>query len=194
MIPEQTLSSTTVLGTYIHGDTEDYSPTTDHEPGGTALNDASDGLFVQLWTATTDGTDVTLSAPSVPAAVLFSRPGTITELSLAFDQNMRPVVAFVEDGQAYLYWYDTLAAAQVFTTLAADVDNPRVTLDDKRERQTGTSDVILAYKRATALYFRAQRDRFLVEYHLASGVNRGLRTIRMNNKLRLQFELGPVVA
>ena len=194
MIPDQTLSTTTLSGSYIHGDTGSFSLTTDSEPGGVALNDPSEGLFSQVWTATTNGTDVSLSAPSVPSAVLFTRDGPITELSLAFDQNMRPVVAFVEDGQPYLYWYDTFLAQAVFTALDSDVVNPRVTLDDKRDRQTGTSDVILAYLRGTALYFRAQRDRFQVEYHLASGINRGLRKVSMNNKLRLQFELGPVVA
>lgn len=193
MMPDQVLSSTTIPGEFIHGDTLPFNPLVDYEPGGVALNDASQGLFGKLWTLQVVSDIFLLSAADVSPVALFTRAGT-TECSLAFDQNMRPTIAFVAAGQATLWWYDSIAEAQVFTDLAAGVSNPRVTLDDKRPMQSEVSDVILAYLRAGALYFRAQRDRYEVEYLLASGVQRSLRRISMNNKLRLQFEMGaPVV-
>ncbi len=196
MIPQQALSDPTLAGNYVHGEPQDYpsfSLLTDVEPGGVAVGDASRGLFGTLWTLTTpDNHQVILSAPGVAPTTLFNLGGFISEISLAFDQNMRPTVAFVHDDRAWLWWFDPVPAQQVFTVLAVDVVNPRVTLDDKRETQREASDVILAYKRGTGLYFRAQRDRYLVEYTLATGITSPLRKIAMNHKLRLQFEFGPL--
>jgi hypothetical protein len=161
--------------------------------GGVALNDPSQGMLVKVWTLTLDGDDVVVSAADVSPVVLFTQSG-ITELSLAFDQNMRPTVAFVAGGQATIWWFDSVEGDQVFTNLPSGSLNPRVTLDDKRamQIQAGVTDVILAYIRSNNLYFRAQRDRYLIEYLLAAGVNRTLRKVAMNDKLRLQFEMGPV--
>jgi hypothetical protein len=197
MIPAQSLSDPTIFGLYVHREPqayELYSPLVDVEPGGVAIGNATRGLFRTLWTLTTpDGHAVVVTPEGGIADTLFTRAGTITELSLAFDQGMRPNVAFVEDGQAWLWWYDTTVATQVFTELAADVVNPRITLDDKRSTQAEANDVILAYIRGTSLYFRAQRDRYTVEYLLSSGdITSPLRKIAMNNKLRLQFEFGPL--
>lgn len=196
MIPQQVLSTTLVPGTYVHGDEHAFSPLQDFEPGGVGLSDASAGLFVKLWRLRCiNGNDLLISADGVAETVLLSRPGTVTELSLAFDQNMRPAVAFVEDGAAKLYWYDSLAEDFTITTLAAGVANPRVTMDDKRATQLAANDIILGYLRSGSLYFRAQRDRYTVEYLLtASPPDGALRRISMNNRLRLQFEFGPLEA
>ncbi len=153
--------------------------------GGIALNDPSQGLSVRVWTAQTDGTTVTVSDGAV-VTTLFSGVN-VTEVSLAFDQNMRPTVAFVDSGLARLFWFDALAAAQVTTDIGAGIINPRLTLDDARESQRANSDIILAYVRNGSLFYRQQRDRFTIERLLATGVN-GLRSVRMNTVLRLQFD------
>lgn len=164
----------------------------DHEYGGVDLRDPSQGLLVQIWTAELIGTDVTVSAPSVSPTVLFGGPD-ITELSLAFDQNMNPCIAYVQAGQMILYWFDTLVNMQVFTPF--DGSSPKVCLDDKRPSQLQASDIIFAYLRSGALYFRAQRDRFAIEYFLApipSGFNftqMGMSTI---DRLQFAFEPAPV--
>lgn len=196
VIPQQSLSTTLVPGAYVHGDEHVFSPLADFEPGGVALSDSSGGLFAKLWRLRCiNGHDLLLSADGVPETVLISRPGTVTEVSLAFDQNARPGVAFVEDGAAKLYWYDSLAEDFTVTTLAAGVANPRVTMDDKRAMQTAANDIILAYLRSGSLYFRAQRDRYTVEYLLTATPPDGpLRRVSMNNRLRLQFEFGSLEA
>ncbi|UEW68384.1 hypothetical protein [Xanthomonas phage JUN5] len=157
--------------------------------GGVALNDPSQGLRVQLWRVQVLGTDVVIDHDGGPQQVMFSRPN-ITEVSLAFDQNMRPYIAFVQDGTAWLWWFDSQAGAMVFSSFPGMV-TPRITTDEKRELQLQNSDVILAYVRANNLYFRMQRERFQTERLLASAVNATLVAIGMNRGNRLQFRLRP---
>lgn len=186
MIPQQRLSTTNLRGAFLAPDNEVLSLTVAKELGGIALNDPSQGLQVQVWTLNTDGTAVKISAPSASETTLFA--GTeITEIDLAFDQNMRPFVAFVESGVVKYRWYDSLVQAQVTSTLPG-ATTPRCTLDDKRPLQTGSSDVILAYIRAGSLYFRAQRDRYGVEYLLQAAVVSSLSKVGMGTNNRLQFE------
>lgn len=158
--------------------------------GGVGLNDASAGLQDRLWLCTCDGAtgDVSLEAPGVGRTLIFTAPGT-TEVSFCFDQNMRPVFAYVQNGAAKLRWYDTVLGDNTITTLASDVVWPKVTLDDKRPLQTvqGTSDVILAYVRGGSLYYRQQRDRFEVERLLAGTVSGRLVRVGMTVTSRLQF-------
>jgi len=161
--------------------------------GGVALNDASQGLDVRTWVCRTDGTAVTLEAAGVPATTLFTGTG-ITEVSLAFDQNMNPFVAFVDSSGPRFRWFDPVVSQYVITALPAGSTNPRACLDDNRGTQSAASDVIIAYVRAAVLHFRAQRDRYLVEYTLSTGLFRPLRAVGMNRGLRLQFQLGDTPA
>lgn len=185
------ISNDSLVTAFLSPDNLDYSPIIDYELGGVALNDTNEGLRYQTWTIRVDGDDILISAPEVAETVLFTAAGT-SQVSLAFDQNMRPAVAFVQNGVAKLRWYDTLAAAQVITEFA-DAVTPRVCLDDKRETQTGTSDIILAYVRDGDLYFRAQRDRFGVEYLLKADVGGTLVKVGMMRNNRLGFEISPTV-
>lgn len=187
MIPLNRLSVTPQPAEFLEpDDIETPSSLVDYELGGVDLNDASQGLRVRNWRLRMVGNDVRINADGVPETTLFTRSG-ITELSLAFDQNMRPYVAFIQNGQAILRWYDTLAQQQVFLDLAEGTVTPRVCLDDKRPLQVGASDVILAYVLNDNLYFRAQRDRFEVEYLLQANVGGRLIRVGMNRKYRLQF-------
>lgn len=189
MIPQNVLSTTPVPSPYVWGEVVAYDPLVDTEMGGVALRDASQGLLVQLWTCWLDGDTVMLSAPSVAPTPQFSRFG-ITEVSLSFDRNMNPAIAFYQDGQSWLWWFDTLSQSQVFTQLPNGSRNPRVTHDDKRELESQSSDVILAYLRSNRLYFRMQRDRYLIERQLYNGITGQLEKIAMTKGMRLQFQVG----
>jgi hypothetical protein len=188
LIPSQRLSSVVMESPFLVPDDAAYSALTDYEYGGAALNDPSQGLQVKVWTLQYSTPDFVLSASGVSPTTVFSFTG-VTQVSLAFDQNMRPCIAYVKSGQAWLYWYDTLIENFTHDALDAGIADPRVCLDDKRARQTGSSDIILAYTRNNNLYFRAQRDRFGVEYLLRTDVNALLRKIGMNTGNRLQFQL-----
>jgi hypothetical protein len=188
MIPDGALSTTPIPGLFLGSRMLFVSPTRDYEDGGIALNDPSQGLQYQRWRCRIFGDYVVLDAESVLPQVIFVG-AELTECSIAFDQNMRPALAVVEAGQAKFQWFDTSVGEQVITFLDPDVVTPRVTLDDKRMRQTAIADVILAYVRLGGLYYRQQRDRFLIEYLLDAGPHTGINKIGMNKHFRLQFSM-----
>ncbi|WP_444942704.1 hypothetical protein ACJJIK_10635 [Microbulbifer sp. ZKSA006] len=192
MLPENTLSSEPISSAFLGGAALPVRDITDYETGGIAIQDTSEGLQYQIWRARilNDGTDIVLDADQVDEFTIISAT-EITEVSLSFDQNMNPVIAYVEGGTAKLYWYDTSVAEQV-TTEWPGIITPRVTLDDKRQLQSAISDVIFAYLKDGHLYYRQQRDRFEAEYLLQADVDSdGLIKIGMNRQHRLQFLLKP---
>ena len=186
MIPEMRLSTTAQPAALLLPD-QQPSLTTARARGGVALNDPSQGLDVQTWTLDTDGTSVTIRGEEGPPDTLFTA-ARVTEVSLAFDQNMRPFVAFVDIDGAKYRWFDSVDSTIKITPIGAGVVNPRCCLDDFRPSQTNASDIILAYVRDGALYFRAQRDRYTVEYPLGLR-GQGLNFVGMGVNLRLQFEV-----
>ena len=192
MIPEQRLSTTPVPGTLLGArGSQPVTATHDYEDGGIALNDPSRGLQFQVWEAYLQNNNIVLQAPGYPATVIYTGTGEITEVSLSFDQNMRPTIAFVEGGQAKLRWFDSVPGEQVITVLDPDVVNPRVSLDDKHPLGVPASDVILAYRRLGGLYFRALRDRYTIEYLLEASAPAELVKIGLSDQYRLQFEFAP---
>lgn len=187
MIPEERLSTTPAAAGFVDTFTTG-APLVDIEYGGVALYDASQGIALKPWTLRYDRAtgDMLVGAADVPDIVLFNR-ADITQVSLAFDRNMSPVVCFVQAGQAKMYYYDDLVPGFIFQeSLLGSAIDPRCAHDDKRASQSAVSDVIVAYVRAGSLYYRQQRDRYLIERLLAPGVER-LYQIGMNSKFRLQF-------
>lgn len=194
MLPDSVLSTTVVAGNYLFPDNSSTTKLVDYELGGVALRDPSQGSQVKVWTANLyiDGSDigsVYIGAADVPETLQFSGYG-ITEISLAFDQNMNPFVAFVQSGAARYWWFDPVENAQVFGELPPGTGAPKATLDDKRANEQSVSDIIMAYVRAGSLYFRMQRDRYEVEYLLATGVTGQVLKVGMTDRNRLQFALG----
>lgn len=146
-----------------------------------------------MWTARASGNEIYLSAPNYPEALFLTVDEEITEVSLAFDQNGQPTVAFVEDGQPKLYWYDPLIPGFDIMHLAAGTINPRITMDDGRQFMNGANDIILGYVRDGILRYRQQRDRYTIEYTPPLGPGgspvtaTALRHISMNGSMRLEF-------
>lgn len=184
MLPDNALSSQTVFAPF-------FAPVTskklvDYELGGVAIGDPSGGLSVQVWTARYVGGQIVVDDAALNRTVLLTVAGVL-KLSLAFDQNMRPNIAYQTAAGSFLYWFDTFANA--FTTTAyPDARNPAVTLDERREVLMNNSDVIFAYQKAAGgLYYRQQRDRFQTEYLLQADTGTAqLLAIAMNRAYRLQ--------
>lgn len=142
-----------------------YPLTESWENGGVALSDPSEELTKYVWRAWTNGSAIYCKRDDLDEIhTLFHAPN-ITEIDFTFDQNMRPCFAFVSDGVAKLYWYNTLIANYDVTDFVG-VKNPRVSLDDKRRFNVANSDIIFAYIKDNQLCYRQQRDRFGVEYVL----------------------------
>lgn len=144
-----------------------YPLTESWELGGVGLSDTSQGLASHTWRAWTDSKAIYIQRTDLPkdtVKTLLAAP-EITEVDLTFDQNMRPVLAYVSSGTAKLYWYDTVSQSQVITDFP-NAKNPRVSLDDKRAFNTANSDVIFAYINNDQLCCRYQRERYGTEHVL----------------------------
>lgn len=63
------------------------------EIGGIGISDVSRGLNYQIWTARYDGTHITIEADNYPVTQ-WVEVSNAYEISLTFDQNMRPVIAW----------------------------------------------------------------------------------------------------
>lgn len=193
MMPQNRLSTTTLPSPFIGARALAVTDVTDYEDGGIALNDPSAGLMYQVWRARLIDDVVILDTPYNTESFTYANPiiiltGTdLTEISFTFDQNMRIALVYMQGGRAKLEWYDSSVESRVTTTLAEGISCPKIFLDDKRVMENSTSDIILAYVKDGNLYMRMQRDRFLIEYLLKTGVKWRLKKFGMGHNLRLQF-------
>jgi hypothetical protein len=190
MLPDNVASSTRLPGDYLPPDQIGNDPLQDFELAGIALNDPSQGLQARVWRCYYAGTqDVMIEPAGGDATLVFTLAG-ITRLALAFDQNMRPHIAYTKDGEGFLRWYDPVPQAFVTTNFGA-IRDLRLSLDDKRAFADNTSDIILAYLSGTGLFYRQQRDRFQTERQLASNLpaTSRLRRVGMGRGLRMQFDV-----
>lgn len=189
MMPSNSLSSTAVASRFAGARAKSITKLLDYEDGGIAIQDPSAGLLYQAWRARLINDKVWVDAPNTEEFVMFSAPG-MTEISLTFDQSMRPALAYVQDGVSKIWWYDSGVDRMEITEIGTGIITPRITLDDKRVIASGNNqnnDIILAYVRNEKLCYRQQRERFLVERVLASGIKTGLIKVGLNRQLRLQF-------
>ncbi len=189
-LPNDTASTIGVSGVFYDPDDNSRGPLEDFERGGVAVEDTSQGLLAYNWRMWVDGNDVLLQRDGASSAVIFSTGG-IQDIAFAFDQNMRPTVAYRNSSETLLLrWYDSLT--HTYRTDSFGVGrNPRLSLDDKRLSQSSLADVIFAYIRGSTLYYRQQRDRYQTERVLKAGIPESvvLKTVGMTRGLRLQFEL-----
>lgn len=198
-MPQNVLSDTPQLGTLLSPRQLRLASDLllDYELGGIALNDSSQGLEVQTWTCNCDGHNFVITSASDPAGTnILTVAGNVVDMSFTFDQNMRQFVAYtLDDGTSWFFWFDSLSHGFVTTQLPAGSISPRCTLDDKRPQNVLSSDIILAYVNhgAQSMYFRQQRDRYLIEYDLidfSSSTSR-LINIGLSTVNRMQFNLTP---
>lgn len=188
MLPGNLPSTTPKPGVFLSPDIDQLYWLVDYERGGVAINDGSQGLDVQDWQASMQGDTIMVGPVGGPMTAMLERPG-VQVLGLAFDQNMRPALTYYTAANGTrLWWFDTLAGQMVETAIPG-ATYPRLCLDDKRELQTSSSDVVLAYMKDGNVYYRQQRDRFQTERLLVSDAPGRLRRIGMSTVGRLQLEL-----
>jgi hypothetical protein len=184
-MPGNVLSSSPVPSSFIGARALASFEKVDYEEGPIAIQDVTQGLQAQRWRMRLIEGEFWLDAPTVPECVAYTALGS-SEVSFTFDQQGRLVLAYVQDGQPKLYWFDSSAPGFVVTDLPIDAVTPKVILDDKRFTQVQISDVILQYVRNGRLKMRMQRDRFLIEYDLSSGPWTAIAKMGFNRGLRLQ--------
>lgn len=157
------------------------------DAGPIALNDISQGLRARIWTATWNPANGEIRLDD---GTLLTTVASLTELSLSFDQAGRPFLAYAAGGSVYIRWYDSSVSATV-TTLIATGDQPFCHLDERRPEFVGESDVLLIYRRAGAVYYRRQRDRFLNELptplNSAGGIYIVAFGMAANNRMQVKY-------
>ena len=164
MLPGNVLATSPTVAPFIAPRGSQANLLTSYEYGGIALQNTSAGLLYQVWKAEcpnpTAG-NILLSAPNTAPFTWLIIPG-ITELSLTFDQNMLPFLAYVLNGNCYYYWFSDVYNTFVTSQLEAGAKTPRCSLDDKRQASIigNISDILLFYTVAGELYYRQQRDRY----------------------------------
>ncbi len=176
MMPGLQLSTQLEFGDFLNPDNLPSSNTLSYQLGGVGLSNASQGLQVQTWMAqlinpTLSTSYVTISAPNTPTQTLYTA-SFISQISLAFDQNMKACLGLTIQGLAYLWWYDATIPGYTLVSLPSGSFTPQVTLDDKRTVSITESftDIVLIYLRGSNLYMRQQRDRFTIEYVLLQNI------------------------
>ena len=143
---------------------EKRNPKISYELGGVGFSDPSEP-FTYEWKAYVDGKRIMAQREGLEPQKIKDVEGRVNEVSLTFDQNMRPTLAYVEEGVSKLYWYDT--AIQGMRTSIFDVYNPRVSLDDTRKFNIADSDIIFGYiSKDNKVKYRLQRERFSIEHDL----------------------------
>lgn len=167
------------------------------EMGGLQLQDPTGGLLQQLWTVVcADGKNIFVTAPNQAAPTLIVSDFNITEVDLAFDQNMFPFVTFVASGLVKFYWYDPTVPGFVVSTILTLAQSPRCTLDDKRTFDVSNSDIQLLYVNLLTqnLCYRIQRERYATEHVLAPAtLTTHLRCVNFADNLRLQWTVDDYV-
>ncbi len=191
-MPENTFSDPPVPAAFLPPDDRvRLNLLIDYELGGIALGDPSQGLQVQVWECRVAAGMIQVSVEGSGTWADVIGDADITEVSLAFDQNMRPTVSYMAGGVAKLYWYNADIAAYMTSTFPGAV-SPVVMLDDKREMEIGLNDILLFYIADGRVMHRLQRERFLIEYNLApvpAGSTRIQRAgMTVGNRVQVEFD------
>ena len=146
-----------------------YNSVLDIKTGGIELSQSNGSINTRYWMVYQDNTNVvirkaldvnTWSEPTV----LFSVVGTISDISLSFDNLGRPVVFYQIGTQLILWFYDSQIGGISFKTIAANGHSPIVEFDYVNDTTDPMSDIMMYYVVNDTAYMRLQRDRFDIEY------------------------------
>lgn len=169
-------------------------PFSDMCRAGVAINDGNSGLDVQLWKARlyADGKITVAAEDSLYEieTLLTTVPGA-EFVSLAFDNNMQPMVCYLRSNTANLYWYDTTLNKYV-TLPVFNVRSPFIRIDDIRSTALTARDATFAYIRNDndKLCTRILRDRFTIEHEWDTvDPRQSIYQCGLTEALRFQFHL-----
>lgn len=187
MIPGNQFTTTPDVKPYIPPYNLPYNPLEQTVLGGIALNDPSQGRMYQNWVIYYDSPYIRIK-PEGGSVVFSLEMANVTAVSLAFDSNMNIAIAYQKNSGSYLYYYNFDVSA--FSTLEiAGATSCRAVVDDPRTFYTPDSDIMFGYTLNGNLYYRQQRDKYLIERLIgpADGI---LLKMAPSEGNRLQFELG----
>jgi hypothetical protein len=182
----QNFTPTPDVGIFLPPNDIAYNPLSQIIRGGLAVGNTSQGRDYQNWQVFYESGDIKIKP--VTGNVEFTYPvPNATIVSGAFDQNMSPIIAWVDtSNSASIYFFGPSG----YTTLTVNgVNSMRLGIDDIREFYSAASDIFFAYTKNNNLYYRIQRDNYTNEYLIGSAPGMTLRRMGPTNKNRFQFEL-----
>ena len=130
------------------------------------LNDASENLNDKYWATYYDPLDDNIYLDDLLGTVtnIINEPLGVGFISLAFDQAGNDTYAWItNDGDLKLRWFDALIPGDTVVNLGA-AQAVTLTMDMKYQPENSRSDILLFYIRGGAIFYRVQRDKYLVEY------------------------------
>lgn len=137
--------------------------------GPVALSDASQGLSYKLWELSyASGTFYIRDEVTNVTTTLFSDSG-VTWVSLSFDQNGRPFVSYIKNSILHARWFDPNVSGYTISSYSS-ADRCFCLLDSRDDSLVSSSDVLIVYLVGNSLFWRQQRDRFLVEYNITYSI------------------------
>lgn len=185
-LPDNELSSTPKLAPFLASSSYPSTDSVSYTYGPKGIQDPSEGLTYQSWRARLIQGNISLAAPNTTEYV-FTYVRCATQISLAFDQNARPLVTYLVGTSLYIYWFNPFIAQYEHRYIDDGVSSCRLKLDDERLSQISSSQVILGYVKGDNLYMRVQSDRFEIPYLIQEGVQPRLIQIGLSRANRFQF-------
>lgn len=141
--------------------------------GGPVLADASKGLTGYVWKAYVDESNrVIVKREDQDELHVITTKERITQLDLTVDQNMRPFITYVVDGDPYYFHFSADDSTYNEVKLNTSIKFPRCELDIRDTDEIQNSDIILGYTRDGNLCYRLQRERFSIEYIIATDIKK----------------------
>lgn len=180
------LSDRPVLSPFIGARRIPPSEWVSYDDGPVAIQNPSKGLLFQVWRARYISDTVYLAAPNYPETPFFTKR-CIQSISLSFDQNGRPLLTYLHEGNLYLYWHHTVTQKYEHTLINTNVTSHHVSLDVRTPITILVSQVVIGYIKDNNLYYAWQKDRYAVDYLVARNVNGNLLQIGFTRQYRFQF-------
>lgn len=164
--------------------------------GGSTLNTSTSDLTERWWVTYQVGQNVVVAgqmgAVYSNELVIFQEPEQIIDISLAFDQLNRPVIAYkLLDSQVKLYWYDSVLGDQTVSDITVGSD-PFVLFDYPKRPFEQFADVLLFYVKNNRVYWREQRDRYQTEREVANVSTNKLVDVYVTTDGRVQLMFLPI--
>ena len=188
MLPENTISTSPVPTSFLVPSKTEDDVLIDYEWGGVDIQDTSEGLNKYIWECFYKDNWIVLK--NLSKEINWLNVEGVTQLGLAFNFNMQPCITYVKSERVYLNWFDT-SVQQYITADFGILKSPQISLDDRRNETSNSSDVIFSYVKDRSVYYRQQRDRFNIEYYVGDITQDGVTLVQigMGKNYRFQFKI-----
>lgn len=181
---------------FLPPDSELTTRITEKEKGGIALSDPSQGISVHDWVCLYEASNGNIYVKNLNTVVTYTvLTGimNVTDLSFAFDSNMRVNIGYkLVSGESKIYYYNSITEDFTTDTLPSGAGAPRLCHDDKRDEMVvlNVTDVLIFYIYNNKLYYLLQRERFLTPHQVAT-VSAGtvLDKVGMSDDLRILAQI-----